>query len=82
MTLYYIRETTFQIVFLIYLFVFPVKQELLVATRHILSTEFREAFINKIDILLDEKVLVGTGVTSHDTLRHVTLLFQIKFLIS
>ncbi|CAI2169805.1 6786_t:CDS:10 [Funneliformis geosporum] len=39
------------------------RKELLVATRHILSTEFRDAFINKIDILLDEKVLVGTGVT-------------------
>ncbi|KAK9721294.1 transcription-associated protein 1 [Basidiobolus ranarum] len=45
------------------------RKELLVATRHILSTEFRTAFVSKIDILLNEKVLVGTGVTSHETLR-------------
>ncbi|CAJ0885247.1 10109_t:CDS:10 [Entrophospora sp. SA101] len=44
-------------------------QELLVATRHILSTEFRNGFINKLDILLNEKVLIGTGVTAYDTLR-------------
>ncbi|RUP49800.1 hypothetical protein BC936DRAFT_141434 [Jimgerdemannia flammicorona] len=45
------------------------RKELLVATRHILSTDFRTSFVSKIDILLNEKVLVGTGVTSHDTLR-------------
>lgn len=48
-------------------------QELLVATRHILSTDFRSSFIPKIDLLLNEKVLIGTGVTSHDTLRYVIL---------
>ncbi|KAF7725495.1 hypothetical protein EC973_009595 [Apophysomyces ossiformis] len=47
----------------------PEKCELLVATRHILSTDFRVAFVPKIDLLLNEKVLIGTGVTSHDTLR-------------
>ncbi|CAG8506762.1 53_t:CDS:10, partial [Cetraspora pellucida] len=45
------------------------RKELLVATRHILSTDFRSAFVSKIDILLNEKVLIGSGVTSHDTLR-------------
>src|SRR4051812_20303663 len=45
------------------------RKELLVATRHILSTDFRVSFVSKIDILLNEKVLVGTGVSSHDTLR-------------
>lgn len=45
------------------------RKELLVATRHILSTDFRTAFAPKIDLLLNEKVLIGTGVTSHDTLR-------------
>ncbi|KAI8989366.1 hypothetical protein BDB01DRAFT_537511 [Pilobolus umbonatus] len=45
------------------------RKELLVATRHILSTEFRSSFVPKIDLLLNEKVLMGTGVTSHDTLR-------------
>ncbi|KAI7852465.1 hypothetical protein BDC45DRAFT_550494 [Circinella umbellata] len=45
------------------------RKELLVATRHILSTDFRQSFVSKIDLLLNEKVLIGTGVTSHDTLR-------------
>ncbi|CAO3681372.1 unnamed protein product [Umbelopsis ramanniana] len=45
------------------------RKELLVATRHILSTDFRVSFVPKIDVLLNEKVLVSTGVTSHDTLR-------------
>ncbi|KAI8605964.1 hypothetical protein EDD21DRAFT_315697 [Dissophora ornata] len=45
------------------------RKELLVATRHILSIDFRQAFVPRIDILLNEKVLVGTGVTSHETLR-------------
>nr|CAG8553245.1 5905_t:CDS:10 [Entrophospora candida] len=45
------------------------RKELLVATRHILSTEFRNGFINKLDILLNEKVLIGTGVTVFDTLK-------------
>ncbi|KAI8368238.1 uncharacterized protein BYT42DRAFT_123486 [Radiomyces spectabilis] len=45
------------------------RKELLVATRHILSTDFRTSFVSKIDILLNEKVLIGNGVTSHDTLR-------------
>ncbi|GAA5802218.1 hypothetical protein HPULCUR_007681 [Helicostylum pulchrum] len=45
------------------------RKELLVATRHILSTDFRSSFIPKIDLLLNEKVLIGAGVTSHDTLR-------------
>lgn len=45
-------------------------KELLVATRHILSTEFRNSFIDKIELLLDEEVLVGAGVTARETLRY------------
>jgi transformation/transcription domain-associated protein len=45
------------------------RKELLVATRHILSTDFRADFVPKIDLLLNESVLIGTGVTAHDTLR-------------
>ncbi|KAG1055750.1 hypothetical protein G6F43_002312 [Rhizopus delemar] len=45
------------------------RKELLVAIRHILSTDFRASFVPKIDLLLNEKVLIGAGVTSHDTLR-------------
>ncbi|CCJ31022.1 unnamed protein product [Pneumocystis jirovecii] len=45
------------------------RKELLVATRHILATDFRNAFVKKIDLLLDQKVLIGEGVTVHETLR-------------
>ncbi|ODQ63382.1 hypothetical protein NADFUDRAFT_28952 [Nadsonia fulvescens var. elongata DSM 6958] len=47
----------------------PARKELLVATRHILSTEFRKLFIPKVDIMLNEKVLIGDGLTVHETLR-------------
>lgn len=45
------------------------RKELLVATRHILSTDLRSIFIPKIDVLLNEKVLIGSGLTVHETLR-------------
>lgn len=47
----------------------PVRKELLVATRHILSTDFREHYIGQIDTLLDERVLLGTGVTTREMQR-------------
>lgn len=46
-------------------------QELLVATRHILSTDFRQAFISQVDVLLDERILLGPGIASQETLRYV-----------
>ena len=45
------------------------RKELLVATRHILSTDFRMAFLPHLDMLLDERILIGTGTTAHETLR-------------
>ncbi|WVQ95626.1 hypothetical protein IAU59_002724 [Kwoniella sp. CBS 9459] len=45
------------------------RKELLVATRHILTVESRACFIPYIDILLEERVLVGTGVSSRELLR-------------
>ena len=36
------------------------RKELLVATRHILATEFRKGFFRHIDSLLDERILMGT----------------------
>ena len=36
------------------------RRELLVATRHILQTDFRVGFFTKIDHLLDESVLIGS----------------------
>jgi len=45
------------------------RKELLVATRHILATDFRRGFFAQVDVLLDEKVLVGVGRLSHEALR-------------
>lgn len=45
------------------------RKELLHATRHILSTPFRTQFVSKIELLFDEKVLIGHGLTSYETLR-------------
>ncbi len=45
------------------------RKELLVATRHILVTEFRRGFNGKIDGLLDTSVLLGSGPEASDVLR-------------
>lgn len=45
------------------------RKELLVATRHILATEFRRAFLPHLDDLLDEQKLIGPGRTCYETLR-------------
>eukprot|EP00158_Paraphelidium_tribonemae_P010007 Partr_v1_DN29030_c0_g2_i1_m58788 putative Transformation transcription domain-associated protein len=45
------------------------RKELLVAARHILSTEFRASFLPYIDLLFREDVLIGDGMTSRETLR-------------
>lgn len=37
------------------------RKELLVATRHILATDFRSGFYRRIDSLLDDRVLVGSA---------------------
>lgn len=47
----------------------PARKELLVATRHMLSIDGRNAFIPKIDVLLDEDVLIGQGLTTREALR-------------
>ena len=36
------------------------RKELLVATRHILATDFRRGFFRHVDAMLDERILVGT----------------------
>ncbi|SCU93131.1 LADA_0G01508g1_1 [Lachancea dasiensis] len=45
------------------------RKELLHATRHILSTSYKKLFLSKINLLFDEKVLIGNGFTSRETLR-------------
>jgi len=44
-----------------------------VATRHILSTEIRQAFVPFLGDLLDENLLLGAGYTSHFVLRPLAL---------
>ncbi len=45
------------------------RKELLVATRHILVTDFKKGFNGKIEGLLDESVLLGSGPEASDMLR-------------
>lgn len=45
------------------------RKELLVAARHILSTELRTKFVPVLEQLFDESVLLGGGWTVHETLR-------------
>ena len=45
------------------------RKELLVATRHILTADSRASFIPHINTLLEDRVLVGTGITSRESLR-------------
>ncbi|KAA8493601.1 Transcription-associated protein 1 [Porphyridium purpureum] len=53
----------------------PIRRELLIATRHILAADFRAAFYSQIDLLLDEKVLIGTGRQAHESLRPLAYSF-------
>ena len=46
-----------------------IRKELLIATRHILATDFRDAFIPHIEELTSENLLIGTGRTCYETLR-------------
>ena len=50
-----------------------IRKDILVATRHILATDFRVGFFTQIDVLLDDNVLIGSGYSairaSHETLR-------------
>ena len=45
------------------------RKELLVAIRHIINFNFRKIFLPKIDDLLDERILIGDGLTVHETMR-------------
>lgn len=42
------------------------RKEILVATRHILATDFRKAFFPHVDVFLDESTLIGRGRQAHD----------------
>ncbi|KAL3231163.1 Transcription-associated protein 1 [Nakaseomyces bracarensis] len=45
------------------------RKELLHATRHILSTNYKKLFLPKLDYLFNKEVLIGNGFTMHETLR-------------
>lgn len=45
------------------------RKELLVAIRHIINFNFRKIFLKNIDELLDERTLIGEGLTVHETMR-------------
>ncbi|XP_048245320.1 transformation/transcription domain-associated protein-like isoform X4 [Haliotis rufescens] len=45
------------------------RKELLIAARHILSTDLRNKFVPCIDKLFDENTLIGSGWTTHESLR-------------
>lgn len=45
------------------------RKELLVAVRHIVNFNFRKIFLKSIDDLLDERTLLGDGLTAYESLR-------------
>jgi transformation/transcription domain-associated protein len=45
------------------------RKELLIAARHILATELRVKFVPLMEKLFDENILLGTGWTTHESLR-------------
>ncbi|XP_055874365.1 transformation/transcription domain-associated protein-like isoform X5 [Biomphalaria glabrata] len=45
------------------------RKELLMAARHILSTDLRNRFVPVIDKLFDENILIGSGWTTYESLR-------------
>lgn len=45
------------------------RKELLVAIRHIINFNYRKIFLEKIDELLDERTLIGDGLTVYEAMR-------------
>ncbi|EFE39399.1 hypothetical protein TRV_05919 [Trichophyton verrucosum HKI 0517] len=45
------------------------RKELLVAIRHIINFNYRKIFLEKLDDLLDERTLIGDGLTVYEALR-------------
>ncbi|KAI9190433.1 transcription-associated protein 1 [Blastocladiella emersonii ATCC 22665] len=58
------------------------RKELLVATRHIWATPFRSHFVPYMDQLLNEDIILGTGRTARETLRHVVVNMTADFLVA
>ena len=47
----------------------PTRKELLVAIRHTINFNFRKIFLSKLDDLLDERTLIGDGLTVYESMR-------------
>lgn len=45
------------------------RKELLIATRHVLMSEQKEVFAPYVEMLMNERVLLGSSVTAHESLR-------------
>ena len=45
------------------------RKELLVAIRHIINFNYRKIFLDKLDELLDDRILIGDGLTVYETMR-------------
>lgn len=58
------------------------RKELLYVLKYMLSTSFKSHFFSKIDVLLDEKILLGEGLTSHKILRSLAYSTIADFIIN
>ncbi|GMM36217.1 hypothetical protein DASC09_035420 [Saccharomycopsis crataegensis] len=56
------------------------RKELLHATRHILSTSYKPFFLPKLDLLFNEKILLGDGFSAYETLRPLAYSTAADFL--
>jgi transformation/transcription domain-associated protein len=56
------------------------RKELIVAARHLWYTEFRNSFVKHIDLLLNDDVFIGSGVTCRETLKPLGRSVSIDFL--
>lgn len=54
----------------------------MVVFRHLMGTVYRRALVGQLDKLLDERVLLGTGISSQEMLRCVPLLLLLTFQVT
>lgn len=55
------------------------RKELLVATRHLLNSDFRAGFYRHIDSMLDERVLMGYSMSSHNNRSDPTIIRPLAY---
>uniref|UniRef100_A0A672KLD8 Transformation/transcription domain-associated protein n=1 Tax=Sinocyclocheilus grahami TaxID=75366 RepID=A0A672KLD8_SINGR len=60
------------------------RKELLIAAKHILTTDLRSQFIPCMDKLFDESILIGSGYTARETLRFwmgAIIIIHFRFIV-